>query len=303
MHSSPDCLNCAVNQCRKIVRLVGGDQALEQRVIETLLPGFAHLDQSEPPSTYTSHILLAAMELLDERDPFRAVKQQQNDSARPIAEALDRELGDGPSALVTALALAAAGNVIDSGPGHKYTIEGALSHLHFAHDDSALLLDRLTRAARVMYVLDNAGEVLFDLLVLKRLRVPELTIVARSSPILNDVTVDEARALGFDRYGRLIGTGSPFLGVDFRTVSAEFRAAYEHADTVIAKGHANFESLVSGPRDGFFLLKAKCDLVARELGIKTGDSACFYSPGIGKQRPRQPTATALVSETPCSLDS
>ncbi len=278
MRSSPDCLSCAVNQCRKIVRLVGGDEALEQRVIETLLPGFDGLDRSEPPSTYTSHILLAVMELLDERDPFRAVKQQQNDRAQPIAEALDRELGDGPRALATALALAAAGNVIDSGPGHKYTIEDALSHLHFAHDDSALLLDRLAQAARVTYILDNAGEVLFDLLVLKRLRVPELTIVARSSPILNDVTVDEAKALGLDRYGRLVGTGSPFLGVDYQTVSAEFKAAHEHADVVIAKGHANFESLVNGPRDGFFLLKAKCDLVARELGIKTGDSACFFTP-------------------------
>ena len=64
-----------------------------------------------------------------------------------------------------------------------------------------------------MYILDNAGEVMFDELVLRRLE-PELTIVTRSSPILNDVTVDEAMALGLDRYGRVIGTGSRFLGVD-----------------------------------------------------------------------------------------
>ena len=130
-----------------------------------------------------------------------------------------------------------------------------------------------------MYILDNSGEVMFDELVLKRLPETELVIVARSSPVLNDVTADEAVELGLERYGRVIGTGSRFLGVDLATVSDGFRREYERADVVIAKGHANYESLVGKGRDGFLVLKAKCELVAEPLGVRLGESVCFYSEG------------------------
>jgi len=143
----------------------------------------------------------------------------------------------------------------------------------------AVLLERLAGAGRVLYVLDNAGEVMFDELVLKRLDGVELMIVARSSPILNDVTVTEVENLGLGQYGRVIGTGSRFLGVDFGTVSDEFRDAYGAADVVIAKGHANFESLVGRGRDAFCVLKAKCELVAGPLGVKLGESACYCEKG------------------------
>ena len=237
------------------------------------------LSLDEPPSTYTSRLLLTLMEFLDNPDPFREVKREQNEAARLLAQRADAGLRQAPDPLHMALMLAAAGNVIDPGPRHTFVIEDALKELRFAHDDSALLLERLTRTERVMYILDNSGEVMFDELVLSRLPETELVIVARSSPVLNDVTVDEAVELGLERYGRVIGTGSRFLGVDLETVSDEFRHEYERADVVIAKGHANYESLVGKGRDGFFVLKAKCELVAEPLGVGLGESACFYSEG------------------------
>jgi uncharacterized protein with ATP-grasp and redox domains len=272
-------LPCAVRQCRKLVSMVGGGPDLEQRVVERVERLAPELDLGEPPSTYTSRILLAAMDELGDGDPFRNVKQEQNELARPLADAADRELGDGPEDLRRALMLAAAGNVIDSGPRHEFPVEAALERLHFEHDDSRQLLERLAGGGSVLYILDNSGEVMFDRLVLERLRGNGLVIVARSSPVLNDVTVDEARALGLGEFGRVIGTGSQFLGVDLATVSDELRQAYEEADTVIAKGHANFESLAGRGRDGFYVLKAKCELVARVLGVGLGDSSCYYSAG------------------------
>ncbi|MBN2536674.1 DUF89 family protein, partial [candidate division WOR-3 bacterium] len=263
------------------------------------------LDLAEPPSTYTSRILLAAMDELGDRDPFVAVKREQNDLARPLAEAADRELGDGPGDLRRALALAAAGNVIDSGPRHEFPVEAALERLSFARDDSELLLERLVRGGSVLYILDNSGEVMFDRLVLERLAGNDVTIVARSSPVLNDVTVDEARALGLGEFGRVIGTGSRFLGVDLATVSDEFRQAYEAAGTVIAKGHANFESLAGRGRDGFYVLKAKCELVADVLGVGLGESACYYEEGrsMSNDECRMTNARSLPHSNPGTLES
>lgn len=252
---------------------------MRQQVRDRLKKMKPELDLSAPPSTYTSRMLIATMELLGKRDPFRAIRQEQNRRAQEWAERYDAELERCPEPLKIALALAAAGNVIDVGPRHRFDLEATLSRGRFAHDDSGLLFERLKGAKRLVYILDNAGEALFDKLVLKRLAVPEPTIVARSTPILNDLTVDEARELGFERFGRVIGTGSPYLGVDLASASQEFLQAYYRADVVIAKGHANFESLVDDGRDGFYLLTAKCELVAERLGVGLGESVLYYAGG------------------------
>ncbi len=279
MKSSSQCLECGLEQCCRIYRLVRGDEDGWHQVEHELNSLMRKLDLSEPPGTMTAKLLVRTMELLNNPDPFATVKQEQNRQAAPLAEALDEQLSRDEAGLRRALLLAAVGNVLDVGPGRRFDLKTLLNLLRFAHDDSEQLIERLRRVRRVMYILDNCGEVMFDRLVLSRMPRVELTIVARSSPILNDVTVEEAEALGLGAFGRIIGTGSPYLGVDFHTVSPEFRSAYEQAEVVIAKGHANFEALVDGPRDGFYLLTAKCELVADRLGVGLGQSVCYYSKG------------------------
>mgnify|MGYP005835100009 CR=1 FL=1 len=284
MNSSPECFDCGQKQCERVVELCGGGEEIRQQVRERLEKMKPELDLSAPPSTYTAQMLIATMELLGKRDPFRSIREEQNCRAQEWAERYDAALERCPEPLKTALALAAAGNVIDVGPRYQFDPEATLSRCRFAHDDSGLLFERLKRARRLVYILDNAGEALFDRLVLKRLGVQEPTIVARSTPILNDLTVDEARQLGFERFGRVIGTGSPYLGIDLASVSQEFLQAYYRADVVIAKGHANFESLVDDGRDGFYLLTAKCELVAQRLGVGLGESVLYYAGGSDVSR-------------------
>lgn len=284
MNSRPECFDCGQKQCETIVELCGCGEEMLPRVRERLKKMRPELDLSAPPSTYTSKMLVATMELLGKRDPFRSIREEQNRRVQEWVERYDAKLERSPEPLKTAFALAAAGNVIDVGPRHQFDAEETLARCRFAHDDSDLLFERLKRAKRLVYVLDNAGEALFDQLVLKRLGVQEQTIVARSTPILNDLTVDEARELGFERFGRVIGTGSRYLGIDLATVSQEFRQAYYEADVVIAKGHANFESLVDDGRDGFYLLTVKCELVAQRLGVGLGESVLYYAGGSDVSR-------------------
>ena len=85
MHSGPECLGCAVEQVRRIARLVGADAETEDRAAEHVMAAAKDLDLDEPPSTYTSRILLAAMRLLRSDDPFRGQKQEQNAQAAVLA--------------------------------------------------------------------------------------------------------------------------------------------------------------------------------------------------------------------------
>ncbi|MEO0071703.1 MAG: ARMT1-like domain-containing protein [candidate division WOR-3 bacterium] len=281
MRSSERCFECGLRQCVKIAVLTGNQAKLPELL--SYLRGLGkELDLNEPPGTYTSWLLLATMKFLKEPDPFKKTKSEQNRHAQELAAQLEQQLGEGDDALKRALLLSAAGNVIDVGPERSFDINQFLSSHRFTIDHTDRLLARLKRAQRIVYLLDNSGEVLFDRLVLKRLPKVAITIVAKSSPILNDVTVEEAKVLGLEEFGRVIGTGSPFLGVDLKTVSKEFRQVYSQADLVIAKGHANFESLVDEGRDGYYVLTAKCELVANRLGIGVGESVCYYSRGKGE---------------------
>ena len=130
------------------MELVGGDAELEQRAVAHVEQAASGLSLDEPPSTYTSRLLLVLMEFLGNPDPFREVKQEQNKAARPLAQRADAELERAAESLHMALMLAAAGNVIDPGPRHTFAIEDALKELRFARDDSALLLERLKQAER-----------------------------------------------------------------------------------------------------------------------------------------------------------
>lgn len=281
MHSSERCFECGLRQCIKIAELTGNQSRLPELL--SYLRGLRkNLDLNEPPGTYTSWLLLATMKFLQEPDPFKKTKSEQNRRAQELAARFEQELGEGGNALQRALLLSAAGNVIDVGPERSFDINQFISSHRFTIDHTDRLLARLKRAQQIVYILDNAGEVLFDRLVLKRLPKLAITIVAKSSPILNDITVEEAKGLGLEKFGRVIGTGSPFLGVDLKTVSKEFGQIYYQADLVIAKGHANFESLVDEGRDGYYVLTAKCELVANRLGVGLGESVCYYSPGKGE---------------------
>ena len=98
-----------------------------------------------------------------------------------------------------------------------------------------------------------------------------MTFVVKRGPIINDATIVDAEYVGMSDIVKVIDTGSDGIGVKWCSVSNEFMDSYTSADVVISKGQGNFETN-SDKRDNiFFLLRAKCESVARKLGVKSGD--------------------------------
>ena len=90
----------------------------------------------------------------------------------------------------------------------------------------------------------------------------------RSAPVLNDATAAEALASGVGEVARVVSTGCDMPGVLLAESSDEFLDLVQNADIVISKGQGNYETLSDCPRDVFFLLKAKCPVIARSLGVE-----------------------------------
>jgi len=179
--------------------------------------------------------------------------------------------------LEVAVRLSIAGNIIDVGPNREYdlwdTAERVLTQ-PFAVDDRDAFRKALSRADRVLYLADNAGETVFDRVLIETLDVP-VTYAVKGGPTLNDATREDALAAGVDQVAQIIDTGLDAPGTllyrsDGRACSDEFRRKYDEAELIIAKGQANYETLSTEGPKVFFLLQTKCPIIARDVGVPVG---------------------------------
>ena len=99
----------------------------------------------------------------------------------------------------------------------------------------------------------------------------EVVFTVKSGPVINDATLKDAQDTDLTELVRVIETGSNDIGVNWSAVSREFTDAVAAADVIVGKGHGNFETCNDRPENVYFLLKAKCSMVAAELGAQLGD--------------------------------
>lgn len=175
----------------------------------------------------------------------------------------------------TALKLAVAGNIIDYGAHTEPDdIVGEVKEIitqDFSIDDSDDLFDRIARAKKIVYLGDNAGEIVFDKLLLETIGHPNVCYVVRGKPVINDVTIEDAQLTGINHVCKVITNGYDAPSTLLEYCSNEFIDEFEKADLIISKGQGNFEGLMNEDNYPiFFLLMAKCKPVAELLGTNVG---------------------------------
>jgi hypothetical protein len=203
--------------------------------------------------------------------------------------------------LETAVRLAIAGNVIDFGIysslGEADVVDAIDSALVDGWDADCLeaLAQAVNDAREILYLGDNAGEIVFDRLLIEELPRGKVTFAVKGSPVINDATMEDAERVGLSSLVEVIDNGSDAPGTIVEDCSAEFRGRFERSDLIIAKGQGNYESLSGVDKDVFFILKAKCPVIARDLGcdigqmiLRRGDVA---GRGLHRDRKEQTDAT------------
>ena len=142
-----------------------------------------------------------------------------------------------------------------------------------------LLRERTEKARTLALITDNCGEIVMDKILLRQLlRLnPDLsvTVIVRGGPVANDATFEDAEQVGLTQFGRCIGNGNDTDGSAMRIMSREAREAITRADLVIAKGQANYECLSEEDGNVYFLLMAKCHVIADDVGVPVGGMVCM----------------------------
>jgi len=272
-----DCIPCFARQALDSARLATDDEKIHEQVVRETLRLAADLDMSQSPPAIGQKIHRSIRKLIGNNDPYHSVKEQFNNLALKLYPELEERVMESEDPFATAVRLAIAGNIIDFGvktslaeSDVEKTIEQSLTS-HFDDNQIYEFKDAVTKAKKILYLADNAGEIVLDRLLIEQLPVERVTVVVRGKPVINDATREDAKTAGLTNIVEVIDNGSDAPGTILETCSQAFRDRFKDADLIIAKGQGNYETLSDIDKNIFFILKAKCPVIARDLGCEVGE--------------------------------
>lgn len=230
-----------------------------------------------------SNVHRIVKEITGNPDPYRELKTLSNMMALEWLAKLEEELGNSLP-FMPAVSVAAAGNMIDYGAMKIHETPKTLFDKAMKGKIDPRKVEEakqfVKESRQVLYLCDNAGEIAFDKLLVSAIRSlgPEVTVVVRGGPIINDATLEDAHEVGMTTLAKTISTGTPVCGILLDESSPNFQEAFDRSDLIISKGQGNLESLVNIPRKPItiYILKVKCNLIANHLKSEIGSTEIFF---------------------------
>lgn len=283
MDPDPRCIICLFRLASRAVRAATTDPQAHGQVIDRLADEMPRMPEGTIPPQVGRRIQQIVREVTGDGDPFRESRRKSNELALKHLSALRRRVERAEDRLLEAVRLAVAGNVIDLAVGSGFDLERAIDESlvrEFSIFDYEPFRSAVEQARRILLVTDNAGEIVFDRLLVEELLRGEarVTVAVRGGPAINDALLEDARQAGFHPEVEIVDTGSDLPSVLPEESGAEFMRRFREADLVIAKGQGNFEGLRHEPGPLAFLLMAKCGPVAGWLGVEQGALVLRFRP-------------------------
>jgi uncharacterized protein with ATP-grasp and redox domains len=222
-------------------------------------------------------------------DPYAEVKKAANAKALKMLPLLASYVEEKQAVdrLRSACKISCIGNVIEYDvPGHSPALSEILSRV----EDEELYIDQievfrnhLRPNINVLYLSDNAGEIVLDRLLVRELQSLgcHVKVAVKGGPALNDALLSDAEEAGMvDEADEVITTGIDALGVNLSESSKVFVSAYWSAEVIVAKGMANWETLTEypAPCPTLFLFRVKCEPVARAVNAPIQSNIAKFIP-------------------------
>lgn len=282
-----ECIPCFVRQTNEILRNTIDNDKDRWEIMQQVLRDLADYDfRVSPPEAATRiHRLIRKKTGLE--DPYREAKHRSNEIALQLYPELKTRIKTSLDPWETALRLAIAGNIIDLGIKNEVnlsdierSIEDALRQ-PLTDGNAAKMKADVEAAENILYIGDNAGEIVFDRLFIEEMPTEKVTFAVRGYPTINDALLEDAEAVGLTDIVNVIDNGSDAPGTLLADCSSEFLRAFKNADLIIAKGQGNYETLSDVPKPIYFLFRVKCHVIAYDAGIEVGKIAVIRR-GEGK---------------------
>ena len=275
-----DCIPCMLKQALESSRMVTKDIDMQEKIIREALSVLLNFQTYRNSPDLAREIHGIIKNLTGVEDSYYEIKRRDLKAAKELYFFLDEFMKKKDGSLYWALKTSATGNNIDAAINQnidiKICVERELEK-EFSICDLNIFDDKLKTASNILIIGDNTGETVFDKILIENM--PEIPVVygVRSTPILNDTTEKEAYESGLGEVSRIISTGCNAPGAILEDCSKKFIDIYNRADIIISKGQGNFEALSERKGNLFFLLKAKCPMIANKLGVNLNDYVFKYN--------------------------
>jgi uncharacterized protein with ATP-grasp and redox domains len=276
MRTYLDCIPCFLRQALDSVRLATDDQKVHKQILRQVLGLVGNMDLDTSPPEMAQKIHRKIRQLVKTDDPYRQKKQHFNEFALRLFPEFRDLIIHSKKPFETAIRLAIAGNIIDLGvksslelPEAEKVIEKSLTDFFDTANVDAFK-GATDNAQDILYLADNAGEIVFDKFLIEQIGVEKITLVVKGASVINDATIDDAEAAGLTDMVKVIDNGDDAPGTILESCSEEFKRRFEKADLIIAKGQGNYETLSDIDKNIYFILKAKCPVIASDIGCEVG---------------------------------
>ncbi|MFH1282062.1 MAG: ARMT1-like domain-containing protein [bacterium] len=287
MKTYVECIPCFFQQALDAAQEAGVSERCKKRIVEALCNKVSSFPLKSTPPEMGRILYKVVKKFSKNEDPFKKVKLHSNELALEMYDDLKQTVRHSGNSLLKAVELAIVGNSIDYGAQRHFDVEKEIKKIIRKEFDFNIkkrkspfnyveLKNALSKAERILYIGDNAGEIVFDRILIEEIlklyskNIKEITFSVRGGPIINDVLIEDAYQCGISKNVKIVSNGTDAPGIVLPLCSKSFLKVYKEADLIISKGQGNFESLPDNDKRIFFLFRIKCPVVSKELGRPIG---------------------------------
>lgn len=268
------CYNCLVRSFARLLEKYQPQADNNEKLTKEFLTYLAQLDDNLTAPYATAYIQNVIKKMIGIDDLYVEEKVLANNMLMAKYHEFEEIVNTSDVPFVTALRLAIAGNIIDYAANPDFdvmqTIEYVLEH-DFAIDDAQELQQALKQAKSVLYLADNAGEIVLDKLLLETIGRSDIVFAVRGKPVINDATKADAETVGLTDLVTVIDNGSHLPSTVIKECSPEFVEYFNKADLIISKGQGNLEGLIDTlDKQIYFLCMVKCKVISQKIGAPKG---------------------------------
>ncbi len=286
MRTYVECLVCYMNNALSLAKRSGLSEAGQLDVLTRTASMLSEFTLESTPPLMSRSIHKIVQQVSGVMDPYYEEKKESNRQALLLMNEIENKVMASEDPLLNAVEYAIAGNSMDFGAYQEIDIMSTISEMiieekaHKKNEEPQLfnyqsLKKAIENSSTLLYITDNAGEIVFDFILLRIIVTLynniNITVAVRGHPVLNDATIEDIRQIGLNSEFKVISSGSDVPGTIVDETESEFRDLFYTSDLVVSKGQGNYETLHNEKRIIYFLLKSKCEVIARHTGSRLGD--------------------------------
>ncbi|PRR81034.1 damage-control phosphatase ARMT1 family protein [Clostridium vincentii] len=278
MDTNLECIYCTIKKVDSLFDKYETDKVKKLKFMKEVFKIISMSEKGDTSPYLSARIMRRLNSELNLGDIYYKIKNEYNKLVISMEEEILSCIYNSDEKLLTALKYAMVGNFIDFGAMDKVDINQLKNLIKNAPKqvidakEYKNFLGELKDSKKIVYIVDNAGEIVFDKIFIKILKemYPDVIIdvIVRGKATLNDATIKDAEEIGLCKMVNVVENGTDIPGTQLDEINVKSKQLIDNADLIIAKGQGNFETLFGCGKNIYYIFLCKCDFFTRRFNIE-----------------------------------